>query len=112
MKGISYPAESAPNIDLAGETKWTVAVLSGYGVRIIVCVCVIPIRFTSEWNLGMQPKLLYPRRNRIAPFRLFESNYPITIIIFPGRVNIDALVESQKRDGKAKSPKFKARESR
>ena len=27
-----------------------------------------PVRFTSRQDLGMQPKLLYPRRTRFAPF--------------------------------------------
>ena len=42
--------------------------LSGYGVRVIVCVCFFPNCLTSSQDLGMQLELLYLRRTRFAPF--------------------------------------------
>ena len=45
----------------------TAAALSGYSVRVIVCVCFIPNCLTSSQDLGMQPELLYLRRTRFAP---------------------------------------------
>jgi len=40
-----------------------------------------PVRFTSRQDLGMQPKLLYPRRTRFAPFvEILDSS---SIILAP-----------------------------
>jgi hypothetical protein len=51
----------------AGDGQGNGSRLSGYGVRIIVCVYFFPRCLTSTQDLGMQLELLYPRRTRFAP---------------------------------------------
>jgi len=64
----SHLAESTLRPGPARRSQRNGSRLSGYGVRVIVCVCFFPNGFTRSQDLGMQLKLHYLRRTRFAPF--------------------------------------------